>query len=233
MSRRVMARSSDIHTGKADPASSGAPLESRAEWRADAAVHVAGVLLGLVAAANLAWLAWPASTPGALVSLGVYASGLLAMLVCSALYNIWGRDHPRAFWRRLDHAAIFVMIAGTYTPFLTLAVGGVWGRGLLIFVWVVAVAGVLLKLLHPGRLEKLSIAAYLLLGWCILIAFETLVAAVPVASVVLLVAGGLIYSLGVVIYRWHSLPYHRAIWHAFVVLAAACHYVAVLEIVPA
>lgn len=215
--------------GRVGAAAAGAPRESAAEWRVDAVVHVLGVALGLAGCAALGALASSASPP-VLASIAVYGIGLLTMLGCSALYNIWGRDHPRALWRRLDHAAIFVMIAATYTPFLTLAIGGAWGTGLLIYVWLVAAAGVLLKLLHPGRIEKLSIAAYLLLGWTVVIIFDRLLAAVPTTAVTLLMAGGLIYSAGVVIYRWHGLPYHRAIWHVFVLLAAACHYFAVLDV---
>ena len=142
-----------------------------------------------------------------LVSLAVYGAGLLAMLGCSALYNT-ARPGPRKeLWRRLDHAAIFVMIAGTYTPFAAIAIGGAWGTGLLVFVWTVAAAGVVLKLLDPGRFETLSIAAYLLLGWTILVAIDPLIAAVSLRAFVLLAAGGILYSAGILFYRWDRLPY--------------------------
>jgi hemolysin III len=165
------------------------------------------------------------------VSLAVYGAGLLAMLGCSALYNIAGHGPRKALWRRLDHAAIFVMIAGTYTPFAAIAIGGAWGRGLLVFVWTVAAAGVLLKLLQPGRLETLSIATYLLLGWTILVAIDHLIAAVSVPAFVLLAAGGVLYSAGILFYRWDRLPYNRAVWPGFVLTAAACQYFAILDVV--
>jgi hemolysin III len=123
------------------------------------------------------------------------------------------------------------MIPGTYTPFAVIAIGGAWGTGLLVFVWTVAAAGVVLKLLHLERLETLSIAAYLLLGWTILVAIDHLVAAVSAPAFVLLVAGGVVYSVGVLFYRWDRLPYSRAIWHAFVLTAAACQYFAIFDVV--
>jgi hemolysin III len=214
-------------------ASDSAPhprLESRSEWRVDAMVHVVGVTFGLAACVTLAIVALPGAGSAELVSLAVYGAGLLAMLGCSALYNIAGHGPFKALWRRLDHAAIFVMIAGTYTPFATIAIGGVWGTGLLVFVWTVAAAGVVLKLLHPKRLETLSIAAYLSLGWTILVAIDRLIAAVSLPALVLLTAGGVLYTVGVLFYRWHGLAYHRAIWHGFVVTAAACQYFAVLDV---
>lgn len=206
-------------------------LESPSEWRLDALVHVVGVALGIAACIGLAVVALPVADLTVLVSLTVYGTGLLAMLSCSALYNVADLGPRKELWRRLDHAAIFVMIAGTYTPFAAIAIGGAWGTGLLVFVWTVAAVGMVLKLLHPGRLETLSIAAYLLLGWTILIAIDRLIAAVSLSALVLLVAGGILYSVGVLFYRWDGLPYNRAVWHGFVLAAAACQYIAVMDVI--
>ena len=153
-------------------------LESSSEWRGDAMVHVVGLICGLAACVVLAIVVWSNEDAAVLLSLAVYGAGLLAMLGCSALYNLAGDGPRKALWRRLDHAAIFVMIAGTYTPFAVVAIGGAWGTGLLVFVWTVAAVGVVLKLLDPGRLETLSIAAYLLLGWTVLVAIDRLITAV-------------------------------------------------------
>jgi hemolysin III len=205
-------------------------LESRSEWRVDAMVHVVGVIFGLAACAILAIVVWPNEDAAVVLSLAVYGAGLLAMLGCSALYNLAGHGPRKALWRRLDHAAIFVMIAGTYTPFAGITIGGVRGTGLLVFVWTVAAAGVVLKLFDPGRLETLSIAAYLSLGWTILVAIDRLITAVSLRAFVLLAAGGILYSAGVLFYRRHRLPYQRAIWHGFVLAAAACQYFAILDV---
>jgi hemolysin III len=206
-------------------------LESRSERRVDAMVHVVGLTLGPVASVVLAMVALPGGASTVLVSLAVYGAGLLAMLGCSALYNIGGDGPRKAFWRRLDHAAIFVMIAGTYTPFLAIAIGGAWGTGLLVFVWTVAAVGVVLKLLHPGWPEALSSAAYLLLGWTILVAIDRLLAAVSLPALILLAAGGILYSVGILFCQWERLPYQKPIWHGFVLTAAACHYFAILDVV--
>jgi len=205
------------------------PDYSRAEVIADAVVHVLGLVFGLAACLSLAIVAWPSEDLLLWLALGLYGFGLLAMLSCSALYNLIRSPRYKAIVRRLDHAAIFVMIAGTYTPFTLIAIGGAWGLGLLAFVWTVALGGVAVKLLWPGRFDRLSVVAYLLLGWSILVVLDPLWGAVSAAGLVLLGAGGLLYSIGVVFHLWQRLPYQNAIWHAFVLAAAACHFSAVLS----
>ncbi len=201
--------------------------DSAAERAADAAVLIGGFVLGIIAVAALALL-----TTGAgwriRAALVPYAGGLLGMLTCSMLYNL-SREHPRrALLRRLDHAVIFVTIAGTYTPFLLVSIGGAWGWSLLSFVWSAALAGFLIKLRWPGRFERASIAAYLALGWCILPATGPLLAAISSTGLMLLVAGGLAFSLGVAFHLWRRLPGQNAIWHGCVLLGCACHYAAVV-----
>ena len=205
------------------------PQYSRAEQIADAVVHGLGVTFGLVACSALVLVALPSGNGLLWLALGLYSSGLLAMLGCSALYNLTTSARYKAVFRRLDHAAIFVMIAGTYTPFTLISIGGAWGLGLLAFVWTVAAVGVLLKLFWPWRFERLSLLTYLLLGWSIVVALDPLLAAVSVAGVALLVTGGALYSLGVVFHLWTRLPYQNAIWHVFVLAAAVCHFSAVLS----
>lgn len=204
------------------------PQYSRPEWLADAVIHVAGVIFALAACGVLAIALLPSRDALLWLALGLYGIGLLAMLGCSALYNLLSPGPWKSLFRRFDHAAIFVMIAGTYTPFTLVAIGGAWGYGLLAFVWAVALCGVSMKLLWPRRFDRLSLAAYLLLGWSIVVAIDPLFAAVSTAGLVLLGAGGLLYSLGVVFHLWQRLPYQNAIWHAFVLAAAACHFTAVL-----
>lgn len=205
------------------------PTYSRAERLADAAVHILGLVFGLAAVVSLAVAAWPSNDVLLYLALALYGLGLLAMLGCSALYNLAGHGHWKPVFRRLDHAAIFVMIAGTYTPFTVVALGGAWGFGLLAFVWSVALAGVALKLFWPERLDRVSVAAYLLLGWSIVVAAGPLIGVLSAPGLVLLLLGGLLYSLGVAFHLWQRLPYQNAIWHAFVLAAAACHFTAVLS----
>jgi hemolysin III len=205
------------------------PEHSPAERRADAFVHAVGLVLGLAACVLLAVTALPRARLWHLVSLGLYATGLMAMLGCSALYNLTAPGPRKALFRRLDHAAIFLMIAGTYTPFTLVAIDGVWGIGLCLLVWAVAVGGILVELLAPARSDNLLVAAYILLGWVILVALAPLSTAVSLAGLILLVAGGVLYTVGVVFHVWTSLPYQNAIWHGFVLVAAACHYLAVFR----
>jgi hemolysin III len=208
--------------------SAAEPRYTRSEQVADAVVHGLGVAFGLLACLVLAIIVAPKGDLRLLLAVTVYGVGLLAMLGCSALYNLTLDPARREVFRRLDHAAIFVMIAGTYTPFTMIALGGTWGYGLLAFVWSVALGGVVLKLVWPRRFERLSVAAYLLLGWSIVVALDPLLAAVSTSGITLLFAGGLLYSLGVVFHLWSRLPYQNAIWHAFVLAAAVCHFNAVL-----
>jgi hemolysin III len=200
-----------------------------AELVADAIVHALGGVLGIVACVALAILAWPPMDLARMGSLAIYALGLGAMLACSALYHLTTDLARKARFRRLDHAAIFLMIAGTYTPFALVEIGGPWGHGLLAFIWAMALAGVLCKLLLPLRLEALSVGAYLVMGWAVLVALEPLRAALSAPGIMLLAIGGAFYTGGVVFHLWTRLPYHQAIWHGCVLAAAGCHYAAILR----
>jgi hemolysin III len=206
-----------------------APTYSRGERMADRAVHYAGLVAALVGSVVLIVAAAERERALTIVSVCIYGVGLLGMIGASALYNFAEPSRRKEWFRRLDHAAIFLMIAGTYTPFALVPMGGGWGLGIVVFVWLVAIAGIALKLLYPRRLERLSIALYLALGWIILVALEPLTDAVSLPTIILLGVGGLLYSVGVVFHVWRRLPYHNAVWHAFVVGAACCHWVAVLN----
>lgn len=205
-----------------------APASTRAERIADLVVHAIGLGCGLAACIALAAVALPKADARLAVALAVYGAGLIAMLGCSAAYNISTSPRRRRWLRRVDHAAIFVMIAGTYTPFSLITLQGRWGLGLLAFVWSVALLGVAGKLFMAARFERWSVPAYLLLGWTVLVALEPLVDAISLPGLLLLGAGGVLYTTGIVFYRWQRLPFQTAIWHGFVLAAAACHFTAVL-----
>lgn len=205
------------------------PTYSRGEVWADTAAHVLGLLFGLIATVALLITASQHDQMLLILGASLYGLGLLAMLTCSAAYNLWPPSPTKELWRRFDHAAIFIMIAGTYTPFLLNRVGGDWGVGLLSFVWSVAVIGAILKLSFPRRWESITIGLYLGLGWSILIAINPLVQSISMDSLILIGAGGVIYSIGVVFHLWDRLPYQNAIWHWLVLAAAVCHYVAIFN----
>ena len=205
------------------------PSYGRGERIADRCVHYAGLVAGPVGAVVLMVEAAERERALTIVSVAIYGFGLLGMLGASALYNLAAPSRRKELLRRLDHAAIFLMIAGTYTPFTLVRMGGGWGLGIAVFVWLVAVVGMALKLLYPRRFERLSMLLYLALGWTILVGVRPLFDAVPLPAIVMLGIGGLLYTVGVVFHLWHRLPYHNAIWHGFVLGAAACQWVAVLD----
>lgn len=206
------------------------PGYSRRELRADAAVHLLGLAGSAVALAALLAVVVPSGDTLPIVAASVYCTGLVAMLWLSAAYNLVRRGDWKERLRRADHAAIFLMIAGTYTPFALVSLGGVAGHALLALVWLIAAAGIFLKLLYPRRYERISIGLYLGLGWIGLPLVGVLVAVLPPGALVPLAIGGVLYTVGVGFHLWERLPYHNAVWHGFVLAAAGCHYAAVLAV---
>ena len=195
------------------------------ELRADGVVHVVGVALAVLGAFGLAAVAPPASLDSAAIA--IYAGALLATLGLSAAYNMWPVSPTKWLLRRLDHASIYFLIAGTYTPFVVLTKSGTTSTSLLLGIWSVALLGTALKLLLPGRYDGLSVALYLALGWSGLATYDSVLAVLPTAAIWLVVAGGALYSAGVVFHLWAGLRFQNAIWHGFVLVAASCHYGAV------
>ena len=197
---------------------------------ADRVVHVVGIGLGTAAAIILVLVAAIDGRPGDLIPIMIYASGLVAMLGCSAAYNVFHTSVRRDWLRRFDHAAIFAMIAGTYTPFTT-RLAGDWAVGLTAAIWTVAATGIALKLLKPRRIETISVVLYLALGWIGLVAVGPFRAALDARTLALLALGGVVYTAGVAFHLWRRLPYQNAIWHGFVLVAASIHYVAVIGLI--
>jgi hemolysin III len=198
------------------------------EVRADRWVHGLGLSAGTVGVFALLAATVQRGDAWLVLGTGLYCLGLLLMLSFSASYNLVAPSPRKEILRRFDHAAIFTMIAGTYTPFFLNRVPGAWGWGMLAFVWSVALAGAALAIGAPRRHERLQIAVYLLLGWSVLIAIHPLGETISETTGRLLLAGGIVYSLGVPIHLWRGLRFNNAIWHVFVLIAAACHYAAVM-----
>jgi hemolysin III len=201
----------------------------RVELIADGVVHAVGVSLGLIGAIAIVVMAAQSAAAAKIPSIVIYAVGLLAMLGLSAAYNMWPISRVKWILRRFDHSAIYIMIAGTYTPFLGQLKDSVASAGLLVGVWSTAIVGVALKLLMPGRLDGLATVVYVFLGWSCAAAYGPITAALPPACLGLLAAGGVLYSTGIVFHLSRNLRFHNAIWHGFVLVAACCHYTAVLQ----
>ena len=207
------------------------PRYTRAELVADGCIHVTGVTFSLLATAAMMTLAAKVLPAASMLSLGVYAFGLVAVFACSAAYHLVSPTRPqlKAILRRFDHAAIYVKIAGTYTPLALLKMGDAVGLALLGGVWAITAFGATAKLLCPERLVRTSYVLYLAQGWAVVAAFDSLVPAVSSRVLILLVAGGCLYTIGVVFHLWEKLPYHNAIWHGFVLLASGCHFAAIVD----
>ena len=203
----------------------------RAEMIADGVVHVVGVCAGLIAATALIVLTAVYATAFQVAVVSVYVAGLLAMLVVSATYNLWPVSRAKWVLRRFDHSAIYVLIAATYTPVIMQLKDSVFAIVLLIGVWCVAIVGVVLKLVLPGRFDRLAVGLYLAMGWSGIMLHDAVVAALPSLALWFVVAGGALYSLGIVFHAWRRLRFQNAIWHCFVLSGAACHYTAVLDMV--
>jgi len=203
----------------------------RAELIADGVVHILGIAFGLIAATALVIFTALYASTKEIVSVSIYVVGLLAMLGFSATYNLWPVSPVKWLLRRLDHSAIYILIAATYTPFLARMNDPVMATVLLIGVWSVAIAGIALKMFMPGRFDRLAVGLYLALGWSGVIAYDSLVSSLPTSTLWLVAIGGVVYSLGVIFHAWERLRFQNAIWHSFVLLAAGLHYTAVLDLV--
>src|SRR5437868_1137177 len=203
----------------------------RAELIADGVIHGIGVFGGLVAATVLIVLTVIYATAFEIVAVSIYVAGLLTMLVLSATYNLWPVSRAKWVLRRFDHSAIYVLIAATYTPLIMEIGDSVFAVVLLIGVWCLAIVGIVLKLALPGRFDRLSVGLYLAMGWSGFMLYDSVVTALPAAALWLVITGGVLYSLGVIFHAWQRLRFQNAIWHCFVLLDAACHYTAVLDIV--
>jgi hemolysin III len=201
-------------------------LYTRHEQTADAVVHVSGVVFAINASL---WLLWHVTGASVLISVSIYCVGLLAMIGCSAAYNLTPAARPsKTILRRLDHSAIFIMIAATYTPFAVNSLDAKLGTIILAVIWACATFGVVMKLVWPRRFEWLSLGLYLAMGWVIVAVIQPLSQSLAAVNFWLLVGGGLVYSAGVIFYVMERIPYHRAIWHGFVLAAAVLQFGSIL-----
>lgn len=196
------------------------------ELLADGIVHALAILAGLIAFPILLLHTLQTSGVGMFAALTVYAAGFFLMWGFSLAYNMAPPSALKWLLRRFDHSMIYVMIAGTYTAIIPHLSGG-WAWGLGSVVWTGAALGILVKVVLPGRYDRLAILAYMMLGWVGVIAIGPVSAALPAVSLWLIVAGGLTYIAGVAFYVWERLQFQNAIWHGFVAVAAGLHFAAI------
>lgn len=202
--------------------------QTRGERLADLWVHLVGLGLAALGGIALAALAAVYGGLGAALSTAIYAVCLIAMLAASTVYNLTRPCKARPVLRRLDEAAIFLMIAGSYTPFTTQRFEGLWSVTFTLVVWVIALSGVAAKLVAPRISDAFWSGVYVLFGWLAVIALKPLLDTVHPLALSLLVAGGVIYTAGVLVFINQRVKFRRAIWHGFVVTAAGVHWAAIL-----
>jgi hemolysin III len=211
-------------------------IESR--WRGEellnSLTHGLGLALSIAGAAVLIVLAALRGDALHITTCAVYGGTLITLYSASTLYHSFRGPRVRKVFQVIDHCSIFLLIAGTYTPFTLVNLRGAWGWSLFAAVWGIAVLGIVFKAFFTGRMTALSTAAYIAMGWMALLAIKPMLALIPTGGILWIAAGGVAYTLGVVFFACHRIPYNHAIWHLFVIAGSACHYVAVVRyVVPA
>ena len=195
---------------------------------ANTVTHGLGAVLGIVGLAVLVAYAAPTGDIKLLVGCSVFGATLIITYAASALYHGIPIETAKPVLKAIDHAAIYLLIAGTYTPFTLSVLAPPWGWSLFSVVWGLAVVGVIFKVFTAGRYEWFSVALYLGMGWVAIVATKPIIELFPTGGILLVFGGGIAYTLGVVFYLWRSLRYHHAIWHVFVIAGSLLHYFAVL-----
>jgi hemolysin III len=202
---------------------------TREEMVVDGIVHIIGLLVAIVAGSALLTYAVLETAPEAVPALALYLGTFVALFAVSMAYNLWPVSPIKMHLARFDQAAIFLFIAGTYTPFLTLIGNTPTGMIMTSFVWGASLVGIALKLIVPERFGRLAIALYLAIGWSGLLVFQSLASTLPESTLLLILAGGVTYSLGIIFHLWEKLHFQNALWHIFVVCGASLHLWAVID----
>ncbi|MBA3987912.1 PAQR family membrane homeostasis protein TrhA [Aliidiomarina maris] len=206
----------------------GSAKYSLGEEIANSVSHGIGALLSMVGLGFLIWLSVQYGDVWHVVSTAIYGTSLVLLYSASTLYHAIPHPKAKRVFQLLDHSMIFVLIAGTYTPFALVSLRGPWGWTLFGVVWGIAIAGIILETVKKERIKWLSLSLYLGLGWMAIVVIKPMIDSVPSVGLLFLLAGGLSYSLGVVFYVRKQMLYHHAIWHMFVMAGSALHFCAVL-----
>ena len=204
------------------------PHYSFGDELASSVIHGIGIVLSIAGLATLVAVAALHGNALAVVACAVFGTSLVLLYTASTLYHSISVAAAKPALRAFDHIAIYVLIAGTYTPFTLIALPGAWGWSLFAAVWTLALAGSALELGLLKRYHKLAVLLYVGMGWIGMVAFEPLSKHLQTGGTALLLAGGLAYTLGVPFYLWRKLPYHHALWHLFVLAGSVLHFLAVL-----
>ena len=195
---------------------------------ANSVIHGVGVVLGIAGLGVLTAFASLRGNAWHIVGCSIFGAALILLYTTSTLYHSIPLPRVKAVLRALDHSAIFILIAGTYTPFLLVNLRGPWGWSLFGVIWGLALIGIVLRIVRGRRSTLVSVALYIGMGWAVVVAAKPMLNSVAPGGLWLLLLGGLAYTLGVVFYVWKRLPYHHAIWHVFVLAGSILHFFAIL-----
>ncbi|GFZ87603.1 hemolysin III family protein [Paenibacillus marchantiophytorum] len=197
------------------------------EERANAISHGVGVLLSIVALVMLILQACLHGNVWHIVSFSIFGTALVTLYTCSTLLHSITQPRWKDLFEIFDHSAIYLLIAGSYTPYLLVTLRGPLGWSFFGIIWGLALVGIVLKIFYVKRFILVSTLCYILMGWLIVLAFKPLYVHLPFGGIVWLVIGGLLYTFGSIFYVWRRIPYHHAIWHVFVLAGSACHFFSV------
>ena len=206
------------------------PFYSIQEEIANSVTHGVGTGMAVVGLVVLIVLAVVYGSTRQVISVSIYGGSLILLYLASTLYHSVQHRKTKKVLRIFDHASVYVLIAGTYTPFLILGIRGVLGWSLLAVVWTLALIGITWKIFFIGRFEIIATAAYVLMGWMCLLMIKEMLTKLPPVALVLLMAGGIVYTIGVIFYASEKIPYNHAIWHLFVLGGSICHYFAIMTL---
>ncbi len=201
---------------------------SRRQEFVNGLIHGLGIVFGVSCLPVLTSLATAHGNIRGIIGAGIYGFCFLLLFTCSTLYHVVTNAESKRILEILDHISIYFLIAGTYTPFLLVYVYTPFGITLLSVLWALAFGGIAFKIFFTGRFEIVSVLIYLAMGWAVVVGGRTFFAALPFDVLALIVAGGVLYTVGIVFYIWDKHRYTHALWHGIVLAAAICHYVAVL-----
>ena len=205
-----------------------APSCTLGEEIANSITHGIGVALAVTGLVVMVVFASLTGDPWQIVACSIFGASMVLLYTASTLYHSISQPRAKAMLRVFDHCAIFLLIAGTYTPFTLVNLRGPWGWSLFGVVWGCALAGIVLRTVVGNRWRALSVVLYVVMGWVAVVAVKPLLGAVEPGGLILMVLGGLAYTVGIVFYAWRKLPYHHAIWHGFVLVGSALHFFAIL-----
>lgn len=198
------------------------------EETVNALTHGTGAALSLGGVALLVFMAAVRGDAWHIIGCSVYGTTLVLLFLSSTAYHGCRGPRLKHILRILDHASIYLLIAGTYTPFTLVNLRGAWGWSLFGVIWALALAGIVFQVFYVNRFRVLQVAVYIAMGWLVVVAVKPLLVSLPRSGLVWLLAGGLSYTFGVVFYAWKKVPYSHAVWHLFVLAGSICHYFAIL-----